>query len=66
MNVAVVGDEVMVTECGNDGRILVSARELKYVCRIMVHKRELKYVCRIMVYDRELNMCAGSWCTTEN
>ena len=45
---------------------MVHDRELKYVRRIMVHDRELKYVCRIMVYDRELNMCAGSWCTTEN
>ena len=45
---------------------MVYDRELKYVCRIMVHDKELKYVCRIMVHDRELNMCAGSWCTTEN
>ena len=31
VGVAVVGDEVMVTECGNGGRIMVYDRELKYV-----------------------------------
>ena len=31
---AVVGDEVMVTECGNGGRIMVYDRELKYVRQI--------------------------------
>ena len=33
--VAVVGDEVMVTECGNGGRIMVYDRELKYVRQIV-------------------------------
>ena len=33
--VAVVGDEVMVTECGNGGRIMVFDRELKYVRQIV-------------------------------
>ena len=33
--VAVVGDEVMVTECGNEGRIIVYDRELKYVRQIV-------------------------------
>ena len=32
---AVVGDEVMVTECGNEGRIMVYDRELKYVRQIV-------------------------------
>ena len=34
-SVAVVGDEVMVTECGNGGRIMVYDRELKYVRQIV-------------------------------
>ena len=33
--VAVVGDEVMVTECGNGGRIMVYDRELKYMRQIV-------------------------------
>ena len=33
--VAVVGDEVMVTECGNEGVIMVYSRELKYVRQIV-------------------------------
>ena len=32
--VAVVGDEVMVCECGNKGTIMVYDRELKYVRQI--------------------------------
>ena len=34
-DVAVVGDEVMVTECGNKGVIMVYSRELKYVRQIV-------------------------------
>ena len=34
-SVAVVGDEVMVTECGNGGRIMVYDRELKYMRQIV-------------------------------
>ena len=34
-DVAVVGDEVMVTECGNEGVIMVYSRELKYVRQIV-------------------------------
>ena len=34
-SVAVVGDEVMVIECGNGGRIMVYDRELKYVRQIV-------------------------------
>ena len=35
VGVAVVGDEVMVTECGNGGRIMVYDRELKYARQIV-------------------------------
>ena len=35
VGVAVVGDKVMVTECGNGGRIMVYDRELKYVRQIV-------------------------------
>ena len=33
-DVAIVGNEVMVTECGNGGMIMVYDRELKYVRQI--------------------------------
>ena len=35
IDIAVVGDEVMVTECGNKGVIMVYSRELKYVRQIV-------------------------------
>ena len=35
IGVTVVGDEVMVIECGNGGRIMVYDRELKYVRQIV-------------------------------
>ena len=41
--VAVVGDEVMVTECGNGGRIMVYDRELKYVRQIFGAVESLFY-----------------------
>ena len=39
VDVAVVGHEVMVTECGNDGRIRVYDRELKYAREIFGEKK---------------------------
>ena len=40
-DVAVVGDEVMVTECGNDGRIMVYDRDLNYVRQIVGGNKSL-------------------------
>ena len=45
VGVAVVGDEVMVTECGNGGRIMVYDRELNYVRQIVgAHKSSFRYL----------------------
>ena len=44
--VAVVGDEVMVTECGNKGMIMVYNRDLKYVRQIIgVHNSKMHGLC---------------------
>ena len=39
IDIAVVGDEVMVTECNNEGQIMVYDRELNYVRRITVRSK---------------------------
>ena len=41
---AVVGGEVMVTECGNGSRIMVYGRELKYVRQIVGADKSLFYL----------------------